>query len=644
MNLSRILRLCLYSAFLLAIYSVRLFISPLWLLAISVFLMCGLLIQYKILPTLPSFFLNTLSILGIMVCLLFFSHSEIISIFIYPLLILGSVKFLGNMRSRDMWEIYLICFFVLCGAATYNFDLEFGVILVIFTVISTVGLVCLNVERGPRRLSPLAEKRLLSFSFIWSMSIVVFATIFFVFLPRSPFSLFSGLSFTSSAKTGFTEEINLEKVKDLLESSDVAFRVLVEMPFTFRPYWRGIVYETYGDGRWSVFSLPKEKTTNSFSLGTLGKIKQVFYLEPYDGSSLFTLEYPCKLAIKAKWPQVIRVWENLTFSLTHMVTKRMRYEVYSNSISYLPKEYLPNKNIYLQVPQDIKQKLRELARSLIRNRVSDNLEIAGIINQYLHSQAFQYSLQAPRKETLDPIIQFLFHTHKGWCEHFASAFVLLLRSIGIPARVVGGYVGGQWNALGHYYLVRQSDAHTWAEVWQNGKGWVRFDPTPISHKSYSQFFLTKFMDYLRLRWYAYIINYDFALQHKIIRHLTRCAFHPKWVPALPKTGLKVFFKGIIIIVGLSLSLFFIYKYYISSNYYQRLKRILVARGFKVKPYQTGTELARMVSEKQPKRGELIIEFIKTWYGIRYGGVPIDREKKQYLRQILRQINKKSLNG
>ncbi len=639
MSLSRILRLCLYSGFLLAIYSVRFFISPLWLLAISFFLIYSLLIQYKLLPALPSFFLNTLCILGITMCLLFFSYSEIISIFIYPLLILGTVKFLGDIRSRDMWQIYLICFFILCGAATCNFDLEFGIILIIFTIISTVGLVCLNAEKEPHRLSPLEEKNILCFSFIWSVSIVAFAIMFFVFLPRSPFSFFSGLSFTSSAKTGFTEEINLEKVKSILESSDAAFRVLVEMPFTFKPYWRGIVYETYRQGIWSISSLPKEKTVNTFSLKTLGKIKQVFYLEPYDGNSLFTLEYPCKLTTKANRHQLIRVWENLTFSLTNTVSRRIRYEVYSNPISYLPKEYLADKDVYLQVPRNIKQKLSKLAKSLIENKPHDNLEAAEIINQYLHGKTFQYSLQTPKRDTLDPIIQFLFHTHKGWCEHFSSAFVLLLRSTDIPARIVGGYVGGQWNALGHYYLVRQSDAHTWAEVWQNGKGWVRFDPTPVSHKSYSQFFLIKFMDYLRLRWYAYIINYDFALQHRIIRHLTRCAFHPKWTIELPKTDLKVSFKGIIIAIGFCLSLFFIYRYYAPLSYYQRLKRILVAHGFKVKPYQTGTKLARMVSEKQPKRGQLIIEFIKTWYEIRYGGVPIDREKKQYLGQILRQIKR-----
>ncbi len=362
-------------------------------------------------------------------------------------------------------------------------------------------------------------------------------------------------------------------------------------------------------------------------------------MEPYDGNSLFTLEYPCKLTIRANRCQFIRVWENLTFSLTNILTKRIRYEVYSNPISYLPKEYLPNKDVYLQVPQNIKQKLSELAKSLIGDRPHDNLGAAKIINQYLHSKSFQYSLQTPKRDTPDPIIQFLFDTHKGWCEHFASAFVLLLRSIDIPARVVGGYIGGQWNAVGHYYLVRQSDAHTWAEVWQNGKGWVRFDPTPVSHKSYSRFFLIKFMDYLRLRWYAYIINYDFTLQHRLIRHITRCAFHPKWTIRLSKTDFKVPLKGTIIAIGLCLSLFFVYRYYVPLNYYQRLKHILATHGFEIKPHQTGTELARMVSEKEPKQGKLIIEFIKTWYEIRYGGVPVDREKKQYLKQILRQIKR-----
>ena len=635
MSLDKVIRFCLYSSFLLAIYSVRLFISPIWLLFISLCLIYSLMIQYRLASPLPSLFLNILSILGIILSLLF-SHSEIISLFIYPLIILGIIKFLGDIKPRDIWQVYLISFFILCGAATCNFDLEFGVILIVFTMISIIGLVCLNAKRGPYRLGPSGERRLLFFSLIWSASIVISASIFFLFLPRSPFSLFSGLSFTPSAKTGFTEKISLEEVKDILESTDVAFRVLVKKPFAFRPYWRGIVYEKYSKGAWYVSSLPKERRIDTFSLRKLGGIKQVFYLEPYDGSSLFTLEYPCRLTIRAKCHHVIKVWENLSFSLTNPISRRIRYEVYSDPTPYLPQKSLANRDIYLKVPRDIKKRLSELAKSLVGD-IDNNLEAAKIINQYLHSKPFQYSLHVPKIDRLDPILQFLFHTHRGWCEHFASAFVLLLRSIDIPARVVGGYVGGQWNALGHYYLVRQSDAHTWAEVWQDGKGWVRFDPTPILHKSYSHFFISRFLDYIRLRWYAYIINYDFTLQRKIIHKLTRYTFHPKWRINLPKTKFRLSLKGIITVIGLCLLLFFIYRHYTPLNYYQRLKRTLAAHGLEIGPHQTGMELARLASERDPRMGQLVMKFIKTWYEVRYGGAAMDRERKEYLKRILGQI-------
>ncbi len=91
---------------------------------------------------------------------------------------------------------------------------------------------------------------------------------------------------------------------------------------------------------------------------------------------------------------------------------------------------------------------------------------------------FRYSLTPPRLG-LDSVDDLLFNTRLGFCGHFASAYVTLMRAAGIPARVVTGYLGGEWNAIGGYFLIRQSDAHAWAEVWLDGQGWVRIDPTAV---------------------------------------------------------------------------------------------------------------------------------------------------------------------
>src|SRR5581483_10786127 len=119
----------------------------------------------------------------------------------------------------------------------------------------------------------------------------------------------------------------------------------------------------------------------------------------------------------------------------------------------------------------------QLAREM-RGRVgSDGAYVAAILD-FLRTGGFVYSLTPPllNKDSVD---DFLFNTRSGFCGHYASAFVTLMRAANVPARVVTGYLGGEWNPIGRYLVLRQSDAHAWAEVWLDGQGWTRFDPTTV---------------------------------------------------------------------------------------------------------------------------------------------------------------------
>ena len=120
----------------------------------------------------------------------------------------------------------------------------------------------------------------------------------------------------------------------------------------------------------------------------------------------------------------------------------------------------------------------------------------------------------------DPVLHFLFESKAGHCEYFASAMVLLLRTLGIPSRVVGGYAGGEWNEMGRNYLVRSSDAHTWVEVWIRERGWVPFDPTPGLPPANTQRPMRRiyrFIDYLRVKWYYGVLSYDIDRQLDLAR-------------------------------------------------------------------------------------------------------------------------------
>src|SRR5262249_58455899 len=120
---------------------------------------------------------------------------------------------------------------------------------------------------------------------------------------------------------------------------------------------------------------------------------------------------------------------------------------------------------------------QRLAREMRSRAASDQAYIAAVL-QLFKTGGFVYSLTPPLLN-YDSVDDFLLNTRSGFCGHYASAFVTLMRGAGIPARVVTGYLGGEWNPIGEYFIVRQSDAHSWAEVWVEGKGWLRVDPTAV---------------------------------------------------------------------------------------------------------------------------------------------------------------------
>jgi len=129
----------------------------------------------------------------------------------------------------------------------------------------------------------------------------------------------------------------------------------------------------------------------------------------------------------------------------------------------------------LKLPADRNPRTLALARGL-RAAAHDDTAFVTLALAYLHDGGFEYTL-TPQRLGRDAVDDLLFGTHEGFCAHYASAFVTLMRAGGVPARVVTGYLGGEWNRVGGYLTVRQSDAHAWAEVWQAGRGWVHTDPT-----------------------------------------------------------------------------------------------------------------------------------------------------------------------
>jgi transglutaminase-like putative cysteine protease len=259
-------------------------------------------------------------------------------------------------------------------------------------------------------------------------------------------------------------------ISALVLSNEVAFRVTFEgtPPGPERRYWRGPVLSRF-DGRvWRAAAATPRHPPPLEGRGTA--LRYQVSLEPHNKRWLFALEMPLRIPRGADldgdyrllWAAPVRsllryrVDSTLEYTLGARLTEREREQA-------------------LQLPAVVSPRVRELARAWRADRPGAGAVVDQALG-FFHREPCFYTLTPPRLGE-NPVEAFLLETRQGFCEHYAGSFVVLMRAAGIPARVVTGYQGGEWNPLGGYMLVRQSDAHAWAEVWLDGRGWVRVDPT-----------------------------------------------------------------------------------------------------------------------------------------------------------------------
>jgi transglutaminase-like putative cysteine protease len=262
-----------------------------------------------------------------------------------------------------------------------------------------------------------------------------------------------------------------DSLSELAQSDAVAFRVR----FTGPPpppaqlYWRALVLHDYDGTTWR---LGNPAWSFHQQLETRGNpITYDVTLEPNNLHALYALDLPVVI------PENSRLTSDFEVAVHQPVTELKQYRVTSYT-NYSYGAELPSWRLYpdLQLPKNIDPRARVLAEKW---KASAKMP-AQIVNDALalfHKQPFRYTLQPGALTGDNRIDQFLFDTRRGFCEHYAGAFVFLMRAAGIPAHVVIGYQGGVRNPLDGYYVIRQEDAHAWAEVWLPRQGWVRVDPT-----------------------------------------------------------------------------------------------------------------------------------------------------------------------
>jgi transglutaminase-like putative cysteine protease len=304
------------------------------------------------------------------------------------------------------------------------------------------------------------------------------ALLLFLLFPRLQGPLW-GLPQQGTAQTGLSDRMSPGDFGQLTLSDEIAFRVefFSPPPSPSALYWRGPVLWDFDGRTWQTrFAVP----TTSVRGEAIGQpITYAITLEPHRQRWLFLLGLPRELPAKMASIET-SLGPDLQWLSKTAIAQRLRYQINADLDFRLEADTLSaaSRSRTLALPEGNPQ-ARALAAQWVSQYEGNTASEQAIVNQALahfRNEAFFYSLKPPLLGE-NSVDDFLFVSRRGFCEHYASAFVVLMRTAGIPARVVTGYQGGELNPLGDYWIVRQRDAHAWAEVWLPNQGWTRVDPT-----------------------------------------------------------------------------------------------------------------------------------------------------------------------
>lgn len=386
------------------------------------------------------------------------------------LAIMLSLKLMEMRSERDAVIVLLLAYFLVATGFLLNQSILAGIYLFGAVAVLTAALVVLHHPAGSAAFS---GHYLRQAGALLIQALPLMLALFLLF-PRLSGPLWGSGEAGQGARTGLSGEMNIGDITDLASSGEVAFRV----EFKGRPpaaeelYWRGPVLWHTDGRRWQGLTAAEmSEVGEAPRIVPLGPpVEYVVTLQPHGRHWLLALDLPAALPAEAA------LTPDLQLLATLPLTQVRRYALRSYPRYRVPDLSPSLRRAALALPAGVNPRTAALARAWSAGAADQ--EVVGKALRLFREQPFFYTRRPPGLG-LHAVDQFLFESRRGFCEHYAAAFVTLMRGAGIPARVVTGYQGGQANPLGGYLLVRQADAHAWAEVYLEGSGWVRIDPTSV---------------------------------------------------------------------------------------------------------------------------------------------------------------------
>jgi len=472
---------------------------------------------------------------------LFLLRSGFLPATVRLVLFLMIIRLFSARKDRDHYFLAVIAFLMVLSAAVLTVNSTFLLGFAMFLLAATATFILMEMKnaaghstvRGnfPERLG---DHKLLGRSLLTAAAVLVVTSLLgglgiFFLLPRTSAGYLSAYTPATEIATGFSDSVQLGRIGMIQQSSAPVMHIQIEddRSGSSELKWRGVTLSNFDGRNWSrpYGQRILARGENGFLLPASGLSQQprlvryrvmmetiganVFFLAPQPRS--LTGDY--RLIAIDSGEGVTNVDADHTVGRYEAVS-----DVFSPSLSALrsAKTEYPYSlaTQYLQLPR-LDARIPALAQEITRSAGS-SLDKALQLENYLRTH-FGYTLQLSRHTPPDPLAEFLFERKQGHCEYFASSMAVMLRSLGIPSRVVNGFKGGEFNDVSAEYVVRASDAHSWVEAYFPPYGWISFDPTPfgpgVSHGRWNRAWL--YADAMQEFWREWVINYDIHHQQTV---------------------------------------------------------------------------------------------------------------------------------
>lgn len=381
------------------------------------------------------------------------------------LIVMAALKLLEMRTPREVVLSIYLGFFLVLTNFLFSQSIPLGVYMLACVWIFIGTLVGFNrVGRAPT-----FKERMRPAGALLLQALPLMAA-FFILFPRVHGPLWALPQDAHSGSSGLSEAMTPGNIAELIKSDAVAFRVhfLGERPPYLLLYWRGPVLTEFDGATWRM--APVIPSGALHYAVARNATRYVVTMEPSNKNWLFALDVPAAV------PPNAYSLVDLQLRSRRPGDERRRYEM-TSWLDYRYGEDAGPLSLKWATRFDETRNPRTVA--LGRQWARENPDPHAILDRaiQLYNREFTYTLDPPLLDPRDPYDDFLFHSKRGFCEHYAGSFALLMRAAGIPARVVTGYQGGEVNPFNQELIVRQADAHAWTEVWIRGEGWVRVDPT-----------------------------------------------------------------------------------------------------------------------------------------------------------------------